>query len=856
MMEERLSVDLDLKGKAGTGTRRIRSEESPSLLRDSLGWLLVLLGVGLLLLLVSFDPTDPSFFNQTSKHRADNLLGPVGAFLADFCMQLFGFGSYLFPFLVLFLGIQVIRRQGILLWYLRLGGGLMIWFALLVVLGGFQPIHYKAVALHPGGTFGIDLWILLSRQLNPAGTYLLLLALCGLALMMATQLSLTELGTHFAQLGEKLIHLARQTMQRIGGTIQNREMQVVRDQIVRRELGKLAEDKKKTSKAPEPMQQAAGESNEFMEKPLIGLGVEALEALPEPGQPRPVSPGLAEPSLPSAAMPPVRRTASEALTSLELQTGDWPSAELEEEASPVFAAAKPSPLTLSHIEIQHAPREKTPPPQQAREFVDEIHGEWQFPNSSFFQAPRAEHKIDEAELLEKAQVLERKFQEFGVTGEMKAIHPGPVVTTYEFRPDAGIKYSRIVNLTDDLCLALGAESVRIDRMPGRYSVGMEVPNTRREIITFREMVDHSQFREDNAKLLLALGKTIDGTPYFANLASMPHLLIAGQTGSGKSVGINAMICSILMRATPQEVKLIMIDPKMVEMGIYADIPHLLTPVVVDPEEAANALKWAVHEMEERYRLLAAHNHRSLEHFNRAVRLGQLHGTEDSPALQPLPFIVILIDELADLMMVARGEVEESIARIAQKSRAVGIHLILATQRPSVDIITGVIKSNLPCRLSYRVSQRNDSRIILDGNGAEKLLGKGDGLFLPPGTSRLVRIHAPFLSENEIMDLIGFLKQQGHPQYQHQILKSGEEMEADSTQRNKPSQSDDPMYEKAARLVVSSGQASVSYLQRKLGLGFARAAKLVDSMEANGLVGPGVGAKPREILVPADYFDRE
>jgi S-DNA-T family DNA segregation ATPase FtsK/SpoIIIE len=851
MMEESLSVDLELKRKASPTTRRIRTEAEPSLLRDSLGWLLVLLGVGLLLLLVSFDPTDPSFFNQTSKHRADNLLGPVGAFLADFCMQLFGFGSYLFPFLVLFLGVQVIRRQGVLHWYLRIGGGLMIWFSLLVILGGFQPIHYKGVALHPGGTFGIDLWIMLSRQLNPAGTYLLLLALCGLALMMATQLTLAELGSHIAWVGEKIIQLTRQTLQRIGGTIQRREMEVVRDQIVRRELEKLAEDVKKGRKKPNSLPETTADSRELMEMPLIGLGQD--EPPQGPHAPLDATPALVELAQNTATMPPVRRTLSGELASLELPSGDWSPDELQ--ASPAHAAANPTAPPLSHIEIQRPPREQ-PARQHGREFVDEIRGEWQFPNSSFFQTPKAEHKIDEGELLEKAQVLERKFQEFGVTGEMKAIHPGPVVTTYEFRPDAGIKYSRIVNLTDDLCLALGAESVRIDRMPGRYSVGMEVPNTRREIITFREMVDHSQFRDDNAKLLLALGKTIDGTPYFANLASMPHLLIAGQTGSGKSVGINAMICSILMRATPQEVKLIMIDPKMVEMGIYADIPHLLTPVVVDPEEAANALKWAVHEMEERYRLLAAHNHRSLEHYNRAARLGQLPVPEGSPPLQPLPFIVILIDELADLMMVARGEVEESIARIAQKSRAVGIHLILATQRPSVDIITGVIKSNLPCRLSYRVSQRNDSRIILDGNGAEKLLGKGDGLFLPPGTSRLVRIHAPFLSENEIMDLIGFLKQQGQPQYQHQILKSGEEMEAESAQRGRPSQSDDPMYEKAARLVVSSGQASVSYLQRKLGLGFARAAKLVDSMEANGLVGPGVGAKPREILVPADYFDRD
>jgi len=330
------------------------------------------------------------------------------------------------------------------------------------------------------------------------------------------------------------------------------------------------------------------------------------------------------------------------------------------------------------------------------------------------------------------------------------------------------------------------------------------------------------------------------------------------------VGINAMLCSILMRNSPNETKLILIDPKMVELGIYADIPHLLTPVVTDPLKAANALKWAVDEMERRYRLLASHSFRNLDHYNKAARQEELDDPEGlEKRLEPLPFIVVVIDEMADLMMVARGEVEESVARLAQKSRAIGIHLILATQRPSVDIITGVIKSNLPSRLAYRVAQRNDSRIILDANGADQLLGKGDALFLGPGTSRMVRIHAPYLAESEVLDLVKYLKNQGTPIYNKQVVDKPEnQVEAEELvakggsggKAKKPAKAADEMYEKAARLVVHSGQASISYLQRKLGLGYARAAKIVDMMEEDGIVGPTQGSKARDILVSSDFFD--
>jgi S-DNA-T family DNA segregation ATPase FtsK/SpoIIIE len=354
----------------------------------------------------------------------------------------------------------------------------------------------------------------------------------------------------------------------------------------------------------------------------------------------------------------------------------------------------------------------------------------------------------------------------------------------------------------------------------------------------------------SSKLTIALGKTIHGEPYVTDLAAMPHLLIAGSTGTGKSVGLNAMLTSILYRATPDDVRLIMIDPKRLELGMYEEIPHLLTPVVVDPKRAANALRWAVREMEERYKTLAAEGVRNIEQYNRNIKLVlEETGNKDADAPKTLPFIVVVIDELADLMMVASNEVEESIARLAQMARAVGIHLILATQRPSVDVITGLIKANLPSRISFRVSSKIDSRTILDGNGAEQLLGRGDMLFLPPASSRCIRLHGPYISEQESARLASFLRKQGKPIFDETITAEDDKTGPEGLQFEK-----DELYDEAARIVVSSGQASISYLQRKLRIGFSRAARLVDMMEAEGIVSTGAGGKPREVLVDRGYFE--
>jgi DNA segregation ATPase FtsK/SpoIIIE, S-DNA-T family len=493
------------------------------------------------------------------------------------------------------------------------------------------------------------------------------------------------------------------------------------------------------------------------------------------------------------------------------------------------------PLPLPEPEPSRAPRRQ---------------GAFTLPPLSLLDPAKAEQKVDERELMDSARQLEEKCREFAVEGQVAQIHPGPVVTTFEFKPEAGVKYSKITSLADDLCLAMQAESVLIDRIPGKSTVGIQIPNPNREAISLRELLQSEAYVRSNSKLTIALGKTIHGEPYVTDLAAMPHLLIAGSTGTGKSVGLNAMLTSILYRATPDDVRLIMIDPKRLELGMYEEIPHLLTPVVVDPKRAANALRWAVREMEERYKTLAAEGVRNIEQYNRNIKLVlEETGNKDADAPKTLPFIVVVIDELADLMMVASNEVEESIARLAQMARAVGIHLILATQRPSVDVITGLIKANLPSRISFRVSSKIDSRTILDGNGAEQLLGRGDMLFLPPASSRCIRLHGPYISEQESARLASFLRKQGKPIFDETITAEDDKTGPEGLQFEK-----DELYDEAARIVVSSGQASISYLQRKLRIGFSRAARLVDMMEAEGIVSTGAGGKPREVLVDRGYFE--
>ncbi len=517
------------------------------------------------------------------------------------------------------------------------------------------------------------------------------------------------------------------------------------------------------------------------------------------------------------------------------------------------APAMPSPT--ADIRAQNVAFGNRADAHQLRGFqpVKSIKG-YKLPPSTLLHAGEGQSIIREDALRSEAQVLVEKCAEFGVAGRVEQINPGPVVTTYEFRPDAGVKYSRVTGLADDLCLAMAAESVLIERMAGKSTVGIQVPNIERETIWLRDVVESEHFAAPKFKLPIALGKDIDGRIVTADLASMPHVLIAGSTGSGKSVAINAMIMSVLFRSTPEQVRMILVDPKRVELGMYEGIPHLFTPIITEAKLAANALKNAVREMERRLKLLAANHVRNIDQFNKLFEHGSEYLFEDVNQ-EPLPYIIIVIDELADLMMLDRANVEEAITRLAQMARAVGIHLVLATQRPSVDVITGLIKANVPTRMSFRLATKIDSRTIIDTNGAESLLGRGDMLFLPPGTSRLQRVHAPFVTEKEIAAVTAFWKAQGEAEYVEGFLEGPKDEKSDAgSNSTNEAEENDPLYDDAVRLVFEFGKASTSLLQRRLRIGYGRAAHLIDLMERDGLVGPADGSKPRELLKPASYFN--
>ena len=482
-------------------------------------------------------------------------------------------------------------------------------------------------------------------------------------------------------------------------------------------------------------------------------------------------------------------------------------------------------------------------------------GDYNFPPFSLLEPGKPSEKIDKNELYEKKRRIEDKLKEFDVAGEVREYHPGPVITTYELFPDPGIKVSRVASLTEDLSLALEAESVRIQRIPGKSSLGVEIPNNKREVIKLRDIVQSEKFLNSPSKLTFALGKNVHGEVYITDLAIMPHLLIAGATGTGKSVALNAIIASILYKATPDEVKLLLIDPKRLEFSLYEGIPHLLAPVINDPKKAGFILFDAVRKMEERLRLLGQMKVRDIVQFNKTVEqtLKEKKGKlteEEKKILKPLPYIVIIIDELAELMMVSAQEVESSITRLAQLARAIGIHLVMATQRPSIDVITGTIKNNFGCRIAFRVPSKIDSRIILDAGGAEKLLGLGDMLFLPPNFPRLMRLHCAYISIPEVKRLVKFVKEQGTPEYDERIVEA---VRSDIDHLWDEFGEKDELYDKALELVLLTGQASASYLQRRLKLGYARAARIIDQMENEGVIGHSEGSKAREILVDAKSY---
>ncbi len=774
-------------------------------LSEFIGVALFALAVIWLIALASYSASDPVwFFNTGADLPPANFAGRIGAFMAELSYQLLGYSAYLIPIVLVVVGWHYFWCRVLDAAYTKLvGAGLLLGCSAALLALAFGTIAPAGTSFRTGGYAGEWLAGLLSAYLNRTGSIILILTLLFLAIILSTQFSFGRL---FAAIGV-----------------------MIRDRwsAARGAISRRREEKRREKQRQDVLKKHLGDKAPTESRPTIAPAIPVAE------------PAVARASQASAASTVEAKKPSRTAAMMGAATAALKAA--SSRPTPAPAIRRPpveTPLPLAEPDRAPAERRK---------------GAYVPPPLALLDAPKGQRKIDERELMDGARQLEEKCGEFGVEGAVAQIHPGPVVTTYEFKPDAGVKYSKITGLADDLCLAMQAESVLIDRIPGKSTVGIQIPNPNRELISMRELLESDAYMRSASRLTLALGKTIHGEPFVSDLASMPHLLIAGSTGTGKSVSVNAMLSSILFRSSPDEVRLIMVDPKRLELGMYEGIPHLLTPVVVDPKLAANALRWAVREMEERYKTLAAVGVRNIEQYNRNLKLAQAEKkgpvTDDAGnEVKALPFIVVLIDELADLMMVAGNEVEESICRLAQMARAVGIHLILATQRPSVDVITGLIKANLPARISFRVSSKIDSRTILDGNGAEQLLGKGDMLYLPPASSRFVRLHGPYISEQESARLASFLRKQGKPNYDHSITeddkKSSGEMEFEK----------DDLYDEAARIVVSSGQASISYLQRRLRVGFSRAARLVDMMEAEGLVSGAAGGKAREVLVKGDYFD--
>ena len=813
---------------------------TPRASRGSEIFAILLLAAGLLLALclisAAFYPNDPSW-NSAGQSETQNWAGAIGANVAATAFQFIGLAAYLLP-LLLFAGAwRRFRRNAIQSPITRVAGLLVLVIAASALLSIAQMRPLFDSSVQPGGLLGSVVAQGLASGLSRIGATVLLVAIAASGLLLATNFSFIRLYEIVVNLIATRFAFVGRIPERFAAWRQLRHEQALKRKEMKAALKAEREAARSTLKQTLNLSPAERVADFMKEKVTVETakvirGEAKRTITPEPEPPVIVATAAAGAAA-GGATPPIPTVSTERSSRRSITPSTTDDADGVEEM--VKGAS------VLRVKVEDAPAKLPFDANRRAVNYDDYSG----PALHFLnEAPPHSEQAD-AELLALANRLAEKCKEFNVTGQIKHICPGPVVTTYEFKPDPGVKYSRVVSLVDDLCLALKAESIRIDRMPGKPHVGIEVPNPRRETIFLREVIESRPFQESPSKLTIALGKTIDGLNYVADLAKMPHLLIAGTTGAGKSVGVNALIVSILYRARPDEVKFILIDPKRLELGLYEDIPHLATPIIVDPKVASRSLKWAVAEMERRYRDLAGWGVRNIDGYNTEIMRRNLvkEYDDNGDPWKPLPYIVIIIDELADLMMTSGREVEESITRLAQMARAVGIHLVLATQRPSVDVITGLIKANFPSRISFRVSSKIDSRTIIDTNGAEQLLGRGDMLFLPPGTSRLIRVHGAYIDETEIGKIVAHIKAQGPPSYDESITQSEEEalgLEASAGDH-------DELFEEALRICVEMKRASTSVLQRRLRIGYGRAAAILDMMEREGLIGQADGSRPRPVL---------
>jgi len=722
-------------------------DKRKGLFKESMGIFLSLLVLILFLSFISYYPKDSGIFTS-SNLPVGNLVGKLGAIIADLFFNIFGLASYLFIIFLALLSYNLFAKSKANLKARNIIGYVLLVLSSTTLLHFiFDSVKIKGVEILSGGLLGKYFLILLIKNLNVTGASLTILYLFLISLIVSFNFSLKKLLISLLFVFDKI---KRKVTIFLGKKLREREHK-----------RKINKEKKALTKT----------------KPKKAKKRKKVVLMPE-------------------------------------ETKKFKKSKKRYELPPLSLLDSPPKKSLS---------------------------------------------IDKNELSIKKQIIEEKLSEYNINGKVVEYHPGPVISTFEFKPDRGVKISQVISRAEDLSLALKARDVRIGRIKGKSTLGIEIPNYNRNIIYLKEILESTKYRNSKSLLTTALGKNIRGTPIVTDLSNMPHLLIAGATGMGKSVTIHSIILSIIFRATPEEVNFVLVDPKRLEFSVYENLPHLRTKVVLDPKQASTALKWAIYEMEERLRKLALFQCRNIMMFNRKIKDikdGLLQKQDDwaEQDLKLMPYIIIIIDELADLMLIASKDVENSISRLAQTARAAGIHLILATQRPSTDIITGTIKNNLPSRIALTMPSRHDSQTVIDTGGAEKLLGKGDMLFMPPASSILHRVHGSFVSEEEVARVVKFLSKRARPSFDSSVLNINEKL-ATISKEEELGDYQDPEFIEAMKIVVSRGKASASYLQRRMKIGYNKAARFVEMMEEKGIVGQKRGSKPREVLVDNEYLEQ-